>query len=92
MEIKHIITSCCDQICYKLYTFFIREVNKLIVNRFSFSSCHKKSASCDINSILSQFADFLQTFFRGSLTEEGATASCYVDFYRLNIAADQNGM
>ena len=38
----------------------------LLAHRFSFSSCHKKSASCDINSILSQFADFLQTFFRGS--------------------------
>ena len=35
-------------------------------HRFSFSSCHKKSASCDIISILSQLADFLQTFFRGS--------------------------
>ncbi|MBQ8927892.1 MAG: hypothetical protein IJ055_06430, partial [Oscillospiraceae bacterium] len=33
-------------------------------HRFSFSSCHKFSASCDINSILPQFADFLQTFFQ----------------------------
>ena len=32
MEIKHIITSCCNQICHKLYTFFTREVNKLMVN------------------------------------------------------------
>ena len=40
--------------------------SSILAHRFSFSSCHKKSASCDINSILSQFADFLQTFFRGS--------------------------
>ena len=33
-------------------------------HRFSFPSCHKKSASCDINSILPQLADFLQTFFQ----------------------------
>ena len=34
-----------------------------LTHRFSFPSCHKKSASCVIISILSQFADFLQTFF-----------------------------
>ena len=35
-----------------------------LTHRFSFPSCHKKSASCVIISILSQFADFLQTFFQ----------------------------
>ncbi len=39
-----------------------------LAHRFSFSSCHKKSASCDINSILSQLADFLQTFFQRLIT------------------------
>ena len=31
---------------------------------FHYIDSHKKSASCDINSILSQLADFLQTFFQ----------------------------
>ena len=46
-----------DQLCY--------DILLALAHWFSFSSSHKYSASCVI-SILPQFADFLQTFFRGS--------------------------
>ena len=67
----------CPAVCFYdaggyTLTFVISAADYLTVtdillsfaHRFSFSSCHKKSASCDINSLLSQLADFLQTFFQ----------------------------
>ena len=50
-----------DSVFLKQHSY---DVLLALTHRFSFSSCHKKSASCDINSILSQLADFLQTFFQ----------------------------
>ena len=55
-----------DVVFFKQHSY---DIFLSLTHRFSFPSCHKKSASCVIISILSQFADFLQTFFQRLQTD-----------------------